>query len=51
MAGEERLAKELDRTKLAAMTTAVGLDEVPRVAEAILAGQVRGRYVIDVAGA
>jgi acrylyl-CoA reductase (NADPH) len=43
-----RLAKELDRAKLAAMTTTVGLDEVPRVAEAILAGQVRGRVVVEI---
>ncbi|TDH61471.1 oxidoreductase [Dankookia rubra] len=43
-----RLAKELDRTKLAAMTATVGLDEVPRVAEAILAGQVRGRVVVEI---
>ena len=43
-----RLARELDRAKLAAMTTTVGLDEVPRVAEAILAGQVRGRVVVEI---
>ena len=43
-----RLARDLDRAKLAAMTTTVGLDEVPRVAEAILAGQVRGRVVVEI---
>lgn len=43
-----RLARELDRGKLAAMTTTVGLEEVPRVAEAILAGQVRGRVVVEI---
>lgn len=44
-----RLAAELDRGKLAAMTSTVQLAEVPRVAEAILAGQVRGRVVVEVA--
>ena len=43
-----RLAKELDRAALAAMTTTATLDEVPRLAEAILAGQVRGRVVVEV---
>jgi acrylyl-CoA reductase (NADPH) len=43
-----RLARELDRAKLAAMTTTVGLEEVPRVAEEILAGKVRGRVVVEV---
>ena len=43
-----RLATELDRGLLAAMTTTVGLDDVPRVAEAILAGQVRGRVVVEI---
>ncbi|MCB4825034.1 acrylyl-CoA reductase (NADPH) [Roseicella aerolata] len=43
-----RLAKELDRARLKAMTTTVGLDEVPRVAEEILAGKVRGRVVVEI---
>jgi len=43
-----RLAKELDRAKLQAMTTTVGLDEVPRIAEEILAGKVRGRVVVEI---
>jgi acrylyl-CoA reductase (NADPH) len=30
------------------MTTTVGLDEVPRVAEEILAGKVRGRVVVEI---
>jgi acrylyl-CoA reductase (NADPH) len=43
-----RLATDLDPEKLAAMTTTAGLGDVPRYAEAILAGEVRGRVVIDV---
>ncbi len=43
-----RLARELDRAKLAAMTSTVPLDEVPRVAEEILAGKVRGRVVVEI---
>ena len=35
-------------TRLERMTTVVGLDEVPAVAERILTGQVRGRTVVDV---
>ncbi|MBV1797590.1 MDR family oxidoreductase [Siccirubricoccus sp. G192] len=42
-----RLARELDRTKLAAMTSTVPLDEVPRIAEEILAGKIRGRVVVE----
>ncbi|MFK0177512.1 MDR family oxidoreductase [Streptomyces xanthochromogenes] len=44
----ERLARDLDLTRLEKMTTLIGLDEVPGVAERILAGQVRGRTVVDV---
>lgn len=44
----DRLAADLDLDKLAAMTTKVGLDEVPATAAAILEGQVRGRVVVDV---
>ncbi|MFF3979629.1 MDR family oxidoreductase [Streptomyces sp. NPDC001828] len=44
----ERLARDLDLTRLEKMTTVVGLDEVPDVAGRILAGQVRGRTVVDV---
>lgn len=44
-----RLARDLDRGSLAAMTATVKLAEVPRVAEAILAGQVRGRVVVEIA--
>ncbi len=43
-----RLAEELDRTKLAAMTSRVPLADVPRVAADIVAGKVRGRIVVDI---
>jgi acrylyl-CoA reductase (NADPH) len=43
-----RLAKDLDLAKLDAMTQPAGLGDVPALAEAILAGQVRGRVVVDV---
>lgn len=44
----QRLATELDRSALAAMTTTVGLADVPRICAAILEGAVRGRVVVDV---
>ncbi|MCG5492987.1 MULTISPECIES: MDR family oxidoreductase [Ectothiorhodospira] len=44
----ECLATELDTDKLEAMTSDVGLGDVIPLAEKILAGQVRGRTVIDV---
>ena len=43
-----RLASELDRQKLAAMSREIGLSEVIGVAPEILAGQVRGRIVVKV---
>jgi len=43
-----RLASDLDRQKLAAMTREIGLSEVIGVAPEILAGQVRGRIVVKV---
>jgi len=43
-----RLAGDLDRQKLAAMTREIGLSEVIGVAPEILAGQVRGRIVVKV---
>ena len=45
----ERLARDLDREKLAAMTRTIELHEVPRVAEDVLEGTVRGRLVVRVA--
>ena len=45
-----RLASELDRDKLAAMTTTIPLEEVIETGERILAGRVRGRIVVEVGG-
>jgi acrylyl-CoA reductase (NADPH) len=44
----KRLAEEMDRQKLAAMTREIGLSEVIGVAPEILAGRVRGRIVVKV---
>lgn len=44
-----RLARDLDKTKLAAMTRHVRLAEVPALAPQLLAGTVRGRIVVDIA--
>ena len=43
-----RLARDLDKDKLAAMTSTVGFDRVPDVARDILAGKVRGRVVVEI---
>src|SRR5262249_2536794 len=43
-----RLASDLDRGKLAAMTTEVGLGQVRDFGSAILEGRVRGRIVVKV---
>jgi len=48
MACWKRLAHDLDKSKLAALTTHVKLDDVPRIAADIVAGKVRGRVVVDV---
>lgn len=45
-----RLARDLDLAKLDALTSHVNLDEVPRIAQDILAGKVRGRVVVDIKG-
>ena len=44
----ERLARDLDRAKLAAMTRTIRLDEVIAAGADILAGQVRGRTVVEI---
>jgi acrylyl-CoA reductase (NADPH) len=44
----ERLARDLDRTKLADMTRTIRLSEVLDAAHEILAGRIRGRTVVDV---
>jgi len=43
-----RLARDLDAATLASMTTHEPLSALPRLAEDILAGKIRGRVVIDV---
>lgn len=43
-----RLGQDLALEKLAAVTSEAGLGDLPRLADEILAGQVRGRIVIDV---
>lgn len=43
------LAESLDRQHLAAMTTVEPLSNLPKLAEDIVAGKIRGRVVIDVA--
>lgn len=45
----ERLARDLDVNLLAAMTHTIGLKDVVKAAEEILAGRVRGRLVVDIA--
>jgi acrylyl-CoA reductase (NADPH) len=45
-----RLAIDLDLDKLASATSVVTLAEVPRMADQVLQGQVRGRMVVDVNG-
>jgi acrylyl-CoA reductase (NADPH) len=42
-----RLVRDLDLEKLKALTTHVKLDDLPKVAEDIVAGKVRGRVVVD----
>jgi acrylyl-CoA reductase (NADPH) len=45
----KRLASDLDRGKLAAMTREIGLSEVQEAAREIVSGQVRGRIVVKIA--
>src|SRR5579864_893485 len=44
----ERLARDLDRTKLSEITQEIGLDQVVGMGAQILAGQVRGRIVVKI---
>jgi acrylyl-CoA reductase (NADPH) len=44
----QRLASDLDRTKLAEITHEISLSEVPEWGAKILAGQVRGRTVVKI---
>ena len=43
----QRLARDLDLTKLDAMIQPATLQDLPRLAGEILQGQVRGRVVVD----
>jgi acrylyl-CoA reductase (NADPH) len=43
-----RIASDLDPVRLAAITTTIPFDDMPRVAADILAGQVRGRVVVEI---
>ena len=45
----KRLENDLDRQKLATITTEIGLSELPDAAAKILKGQVRGRIVVKIA--
>jgi acrylyl-CoA reductase (NADPH) len=45
-----RLAQDLDRAKLAAITRQIGLADAVTAAADLLAGKVRGRLVVDVGG-
>jgi acrylyl-CoA reductase (NADPH) len=44
-----RLARDLDRDKLAAMTSTIGLEDVPEAAQKIVDGKIRGRVVVKIA--
>ena len=48
LAAWERLARDLDRDKLAAMTRTIGLDEVIDAGRDILDGKIRGRVVVEI---
>jgi acrylyl-CoA reductase (NADPH) len=43
-----RLARDLDLAKLESTVTEVGLADAPKVAQAVLRGEVRGRTLVDV---
>jgi acrylyl-CoA reductase (NADPH) len=43
-----RLARELDHGKLAAMTSTISLDDVMEAGQKIVAGQIKGRVVVEI---
>jgi acrylyl-CoA reductase (NADPH) len=43
-----RLARELDLEKLAAMTSAVALDQVQEAGRKIVEGRIKGRVVVEI---
>ena len=51
LAAWKRIAADLDRDKLASLTTEAGFDDIVKTAEAIVEGKVRGRVVIDMTAA
>lgn len=44
-----RMARDIDMERMKAMTSHVGFDDLPDVAEKIVRGQTRGRVVVDIA--
>ncbi len=50
VAAWDRLAREMPMAKLEPMLVAAGLEDLPSLGREILAGQVRGRVVVDVRG-
>lgn len=43
-----RLASDLDRARLASMTSTIRFDQLPEAAAAIMAGTIRGRVVVEI---
>ena len=43
-----RLARSIDRAKLAAMTNTIGIEDVTKAAGEIVEGKVRGRLVVEI---
>jgi acrylyl-CoA reductase (NADPH) len=43
----QRLARDLDVSKLDALTTEIGFDDIIRTATDIVDGKVRGRVIVD----
>jgi acrylyl-CoA reductase (NADPH) len=48
IAAWNRLARDLDRTKLAEMTTTIGFADIEGAARDIIDGKVRGRIVVEI---
>jgi acrylyl-CoA reductase (NADPH) len=48
LAAWSRLARDLDREKLKAMTTTIGFDDIQQAAMDIVDGKVRGRLVVEI---
>ena len=46
----ERLAKDLERDKLKAVTTDIGFNDIVDAAHAIIAGKIRGRVIVSITG-